>query len=210
MPPRGHYLADEVGRLAGVSGHKIGQWLKNGYIRASQSGDGYPKVYAYQDIGEAILVHELLERGAKLHDVKNAIAYLRSHYPYDWPLQHSDIQVGAGVITDEVAGEPVDVGHRVTGQGFLIQPDQLERIRDLLAAGGWAARERRFDHIEVDPDRLSGRPTIKGRRIPVEDVAKTALTADGRETLHEGYDLTDHEIDDAVAWWQRVQEYEAA
>ena len=212
MPPRGHYLADEVGRLAGVSGHKIGQWLKNGYIRASQSdvpGD-YPKVYSYQDIGEAILVHELLDRGIELHEIKNTISYLREQYPYDWPLQHSDIRAGPGVVTDEIEGEPVDIGHRVIGQAFLIPPEELERIRDLLARGGWAAREVHIEHIQVDPDRLSGRPTIRGRRVAAEDVARTAATVDGRETLREGYDLTDAEINDAVSWWERVREYEAA
>jgi hypothetical protein len=46
MPPRGHYLASEVGQLAGVSGERIGQWSRYGYIRASQSDDEYPLVYS--------------------------------------------------------------------------------------------------------------------------------------------------------------------
>lgn len=33
--------------------------------------------------------------------------------------------------------------------------------------------------IEVDPDRLSGRPTIRGRRVPVEKVAELAESSDG-------------------------------
>jgi DNA-binding transcriptional MerR regulator len=52
LPPRGHYLASEVGRLAGVSGQSIGQWARNGYLRSSQS-DGPPRVYSFQDVAEA-------------------------------------------------------------------------------------------------------------------------------------------------------------
>ena len=61
MPPRGHYLAWEAGQLAGASGNAIGQWARRGYIRASQSTK-VPKVYSYQDVAEAMVVHDLLER----------------------------------------------------------------------------------------------------------------------------------------------------
>ncbi len=35
MPPRGHYTAQAVGRLAGVSGQRVGQRARRGYIRSS-------------------------------------------------------------------------------------------------------------------------------------------------------------------------------
>jgi uncharacterized protein (DUF433 family) len=212
MPPRGHYFANEVGRLAGVSGKTIGQWRHYDYIRASQSSNEYPLVYAFQDIGEAMIVHELIHRGVTLPEVKNAIEYVRERYPYDWPLQHSDLRVTPGTVAHPHAdAEMIDVGHRVVGQGFLMEPEDLEQIREILSRGGWAVRDLpKLEHIEVDPDRLSGRPTIRGRRVPAEDVARTAVTEDGLETLREGYDLSDDEINDAVQWWERVQEYEAA
>src|SRR2546430_17543574 len=54
LPPRGQYLAHEVGRLAGVSGPQVGQWARNGYIRSSQS-DGLPRIYSFQDVAEAMV-----------------------------------------------------------------------------------------------------------------------------------------------------------
>lgn len=74
MPPRGDYLAHEVGQLAGVSGHTVGQWARNGYIRPSQSV-GPPHVYSFQDVAEAILVHELLDRGVPYEDIKATIGF---------------------------------------------------------------------------------------------------------------------------------------
>jgi hypothetical protein len=53
--PRGWYLAREVGLLAGVSGEKVGQWARYGYIRSSWSST-IPRVYSFQDVAEAIAV----------------------------------------------------------------------------------------------------------------------------------------------------------
>jgi DNA-binding transcriptional MerR regulator len=81
--PHGHFLAGEAGELAGVSGSTIGQWARRGYIRASQS-DGDPHVYSVEDIAEAAIVHELLQRGVRHAQVHRAIEHL-SHYG-TWPL----------------------------------------------------------------------------------------------------------------------------
>ena len=62
--PRAHgrFLAAEVGELAGVSGTTIGQWARRGYIRPSVSGE-LPHVYSVEDVAEAAIVGELLDRG---------------------------------------------------------------------------------------------------------------------------------------------------
>src|SRR3954469_20053178 len=92
MPPRGHYLAQEVGRLAGVSGSKVGQWVHYGYIRASQSAAGeYPRVYSFQDVAEAIMVHELVEQKVPLKVLRPVIESLRERFG-DWPLQHAQME----------------------------------------------------------------------------------------------------------------------
>ena len=62
-------------------------------------------------------------------------------------------------------------------------------------------------HIEVDPERLSGRPTIRGWRVPSDKVAMLAHTDAGRESLAEDYELSPEEIDDAVRWYAAVAKY---
>jgi DNA-binding transcriptional MerR regulator len=86
----GTFLAGEVGELAGVSGNTIGQWARWGYIRASQS-TGDPHVYAVEDIAEAAMVHELLERGVTHMMVRRAIAHLGDYG--DWPLSAAPLAV---------------------------------------------------------------------------------------------------------------------
>jgi DNA-binding transcriptional MerR regulator len=88
--PHGHFLAAEVGELAGVSGTTIGQWARRGYIRSSGS-EGDPRVYSLEDILEAALVRELLARGVRHADIRRAIARLAAEHG-TWPL--SEVALG--------------------------------------------------------------------------------------------------------------------
>jgi uncharacterized protein (DUF433 family) len=206
MPPRGRYLAHEAGLLAGVSGKKMGQWARRGYIRSSVSEDP-PRVYSYQDIAEAMVVHELLENEVTHADIKTAIFTL--HEYGDWPLTHAPLSTGGGRVYARKGDVSYDVGRR--GWQQVVAPDNLQAIADRLRRGGWVVRELPdLEYIEVDPDRYSGRPTIKGRRIPAAKVAAMAQTEDGRVTLREDYELSDAEIADAERWWRKSSELAAA
>src|SRR4051794_39568796 len=99
MPPRAHYPAHEAGQLAGVSGDRIGQWARRGYIRSSQSS-GRPRVYSYQDIAEAMIVHELEDAGADLRSIKTTIRRLRERWGTDWPLQRAELGAYHGRVIE--------------------------------------------------------------------------------------------------------------
>ena len=86
--PHGELSAGAVGELAGVSGNTIGQWARWGYIRASQSA-GDPHVYSVEDVAEASIVSELLDRGVRHRDVRRAIAHLGEYG--DWPLSEAPL-----------------------------------------------------------------------------------------------------------------------
>jgi uncharacterized protein (DUF433 family)/DNA-binding transcriptional MerR regulator len=210
MPPRGRYLAWEAGQLAGVSGQTMGQWARRGYIRSSVSA-AVPRIYSYQDVAEAMVVHELLERGVTHRDIKRAIGRLKDYG--DWPL--TDAPVGtvpgegrAHLVVQEPEGT-YDIGRR--GWQQVVEPDNLELIRGQLRRGGWAVRNvPDLQYIEVDPDRLSGRPSIRGRRIAVQDVVELAAMPNGIDELKDGYDLSEGEIADARRWWREVRRLEAA
>lgn len=209
MPPRGHYLAHEVGALAGVSGDRIGQWARRGYIRSSQH-TGRPRIYSYQDIAEAMVVHELIEAGVVLRSIKKTIQRLRDRHGHDWPLQHAELGALAGrVVGYEADGEAYDLGGDSEWQRVL-EPDNLKKIAVQLERGGWATRAiPGLHHIEVNPDRMSGRPTIRGRRLAASDVAVTALRPGGREHLRDAFGVTNAEIEDAVRWFRATLDFAA-
>ena len=213
LPPRGHYLAHEVGQLAGVSGERIGQWARRGYIRSSQSARR-PRVYSYQDVAEAMVVHELVAADVPLRAIRRTVEALRETYG-DWPLSAADLRIAPveGNATQLVVAEHgalFEPGSRNRWQG-VIDLGNLDRIAADLERGGWVVRHLPdLRHVEVDPDRLSGRPTSRGRRIPIADVAEIAYIPGGRPTLRDDYDLSAAEIDDAITWWQAVQRAAAA
>lgn len=196
--PRGEYLADEVGRLVGVPGTRIGQWARRGYIRPSQD-DGDPHVYAWEDVAEALVVHELLAEGVPLRAIHRAIAVLAERGGSAWPLSAARLAVrGERVLALDDEGA-YDVGER--GWQQALGRRGLREVGGLLARGGWAAREDpRLRHIEVDPERLSGRPTIRGRRLLATDVAALAQGRGGDAVLREDFGLSAAEIEDARRW----------
>jgi DNA-binding transcriptional MerR regulator len=175
--PRGRYLAEEAGYLAGVPGTTIGQWARRGYIASSQSS-GRPRVYCYQDVAEAMLVHELTVLSVRPRSIRAVVARLGEELGTPWPLQNSHLLVPAEPapgrrsrsVVVEADGTQTDV---VMGHLVLAGLDLVGVISD-LSRGGWAARTIPITHIEVDPDRLSGRPVIRGRGVPARLVDKLA------------------------------------
>ncbi|MDP9403463.1 MAG: DUF433 domain-containing protein [Actinomycetota bacterium] len=229
MPPLGYYLAREVGRLAGVSGDRIGQWARRGYIRSSQSS-GRPRVYSYQDVAEAMVVHELVLHKVRLSDIKAAISFVRESFGSGWPLSQAvatrslSVPSGEGQWTEMAGTEGLQrrpprgkrprlvAGDTEMGtMAGVLEGVDLHRIVSDLSRGGWAVRELpELEHIEVDPERLSGRPVVRGSRVSAEFAGQLAATTDGRALLRDEYELTDDEIEDARRWWGAVQRYEQA
>ena len=212
--PRGFYHAAEVGQLAGVSGNTIGQWKRRGYIKASQSATGYPNVYAYQDVAEAMVVHDLLDHGVPLRRIKRLIEQLRRENGRDWPLQHERLLVpGSGAPPSPVyvqRNQELADPDAPTPWNLVMELGNLRLIAEQLHRGGWAVRSHPgLKHIEVNPDKMSGKPSIRGLRIAAEDVAIIAEES-GEAVLKGEFGLNPGQIRDAVEWWSAVRAFEQA
>lgn len=192
----GHYSAAEVGRLAGVSPKRIGSWSRYGIIpRVSTK----PKVYSYADAGEAVLVRYLLDQKIPTEQIREIVENLRQKYG-PWPLAAAPLEHSGRFVVvregDRIYFSALNAEQKVIG-GTLID---LQAVRDALQQGGWAAYKHPRAHIEVDPDLHSGRPVIRGRRLPTETVAEIAGEKDGWKILTEDYGLTEAEIQDALGY----------
>lgn len=211
----GWYLAAEVGWLAGVSGRKVGQWARNGYIQSSRS-QGSPRVYSFRDVAEAMVVHCLLHLGIPLHEIRRTIAATYEQYG-DWPLQTAPLDladVGAGppvILRREIDGARTDIARRPGRQQWLPTLGEIREIAAALKRGGWARIEHpEIGHIEVDPNVLSGWPVVAGHRVAADMAGRMGRDDEGRERLREDYDLSDDEITDAVRWYGIVENYAKA
>lgn len=208
--PRGRYLAGEVGMLAGVSGDRIGQWARHGYIDASQSR-GDPYVYSYQDVAEALVVHELEDAGADLASIRRAIEHLRRRHGASWPLSRNARRLAAlrGSVVEYDEDVAIEIGGRGSPMQEVLADDDVRRIAAELERGGWAVRRHPgLRHIEVNPDRLSGRPVIRGTRVPAAMVAELATQPQGERILRDDFALDDAQIDDARRWWTAAVQFE--
>lgn len=205
-PAIGHYGAAEVGRLAGVSARRIGQWARYGIIPSVSTK---PRIYSYADAGEAVLVRYLVEQGLRPRDVREIVENLRQRHG-QWPLATAQLEhEGRFVVVRERDGLIFSAAkdeHEVIAGTFV----DLEVVRDALAHGGWVAYRNRRVHVEVDPERLSGQPTIRGKRLATEVVADLATREEGRRVLVEDFGLTDEQIRDAVEYEADVRKAIAA
>jgi uncharacterized protein (DUF433 family) len=165
-------------------------------------------VYSFQDVAEALLVHELRQNDISYDEIKEAIRWLRERYG-DWPLQRAKLATMPGRVVARDGEQVYDIGR--LGWQQMEVAEKLREVAGLLERGGWAARDiPSLRHIEVNPDRLSGRPTIRGRRLRAEKVARLAQSPGGRKALKSDYELSEAEIADARRWWKATKQYDAA
>jgi uncharacterized protein (DUF433 family)/DNA-binding transcriptional MerR regulator len=202
----GHYSAYEVARLAGVTPRRIGQWARYGIIPFRHQSR---RVYSFADAAEAVLAHYLVEQGLMPRDVRAIVTNLRERFG-SWPLAAAPLEhEGRLVVLREGPNLYIDVLKHVE-QEIIVGTVDLTAVRDALGRGGWVALRHPHEHIEVNPERLSGRPTIRGRRISTETVASLATRDEGLELLYEDFGLTREQIEDAVAYEAEVIEAIAA
>jgi uncharacterized protein (DUF433 family) len=202
---QGIFPPHRAGALAGVSGYRIGQWARNRLIRPHVYEGRPVNLYAFYDVAEAIVVHWLLEENFDYREIHTAIEKAREEHP-DWPLLDAPLGIARhaidgdrGVIVQEVGRRTYVETSRAGGQ-ITLQPELLERARDMLRRGGWLAEQLRLKRIEVDPQKLGGAPTLRGHRWPVERVAQIAADDEGQEILIEDYGLDKRDLDESLRW----------
>jgi len=160
-----------------------------------------PSVYSYADAGEAVIARYLIDQGAKPKKIREMVERLRDEFG-EWPLARAPLEHEGGLVVrrDKKGGVLIDVINRPDQQveeGTFLS---LTQVREALERGGWVALGAPRVHIQVDPDRLSGRPTIRDRRVPTAMVAELAERDEGRTLLRTEFGLTEDEIEDAVGY----------
>lgn len=203
----GHYSPAEVARLAGVSPQRVGSWARYGIVPTISRR---PNVYSYADAGEAVIARYLIDQGVKPKKIRGMVERLREQFGA-WPLARAPLEHEGGLVVrregDKVLVDVVDHPGNLVEEGTFLS---LTEVRDALGRGGWVALRTPRAHIQVDPDRLSGRPTIRDRRLPTAMVAELARRDEGRALLRTEFGLTEEEIGEAVAYEDDVEKALAA
>ena len=203
------YTSREASHLSGLTPFRLGQWARHGYIPSCME-EGR-RMFSYRDVAEAIAVHKLLLAKFNPQKVRRAVNYLRKDFG-EWPLQDAPLSrsdKGAWLVLED---EPLwDAASEVAGTGVIeAAVGELRSVRDDLSRGGWAYVELGdLEHISVDPECMSGTPTIRGTRIQAMFVGKEARSEGGQRILR-GYRLSDEQINDADRWRDKALSYAQA
>ena len=205
---QGIYTPSRAGALAGVSGQTIGQWARYGLIRPSVFTGRPINLYSFIDVAHAVAVRWLRAERFSYAEIHKAIEGAESQYG-NWPLVDAPLGIGRhalrgdrGVLVQREGEVYIDVGSG-TGQ-YTLRPEFLFQVRDTLRSGGWFAWVLKLKRIEVDPARLGGLPTLKGRRWAIQQVALIAADSEGRAILRQDYGLKAAEINESVRWADAV------
>jgi len=203
----GEYTVFELACLAGAPPKRVGRWHQMGVFPGTGRSPG---TFSYADAAEAILAHYLFaEASLRPGEVAKLVANLRDRYG-DWPLAHAPLEhEGRLVVVREHGDVFLDVLHRPE-QRVIEATLDLRRVRDALRHGGWVALNTQRKSIEVDPEKLSGLPIVRGHRLPTTVVAEVAKEADGIETLRSEYGLSENEIAETLDYEADVREAIAA
>jgi uncharacterized protein (DUF433 family) len=198
----GYYTTADVARLSGMSAHRVARWARMGITTR-------PNIYSYADAGEAILAHYLADQGKRPKEIKELVEHLREEYGL-WPLAAAPLEHDGPLCVIWDDDEGVHVSADIPGHGVIEDTLDLKEIRQALSRGGWVSLKHPRTHIEIDPDRHSGEPVIKGRRLSTQRVASLAAEPEGRVELEEDFQLSSAEIDDAVGYERDIAELVAA
>lgn len=170
-----------------------------------------PSVYSYADAGEAVIARYLIDQGAKPKKIREMVERLRDEYG-EWPLARAPLKHEGGLVVmrdadGDVLVDVIDHPDQQVEEGTFLS---LTEVREALERGGWVAFQTPRSHIQVTPHRLSGRPTIRDRRVPTAMVAELAERDEGRALLRTEFGLTEEEIDEAVGYEDDVAKALAA
>lgn len=160
--------------------------------------------YSFGDLISLFVVRELLKKGVRPRDIREAEDYLRKKWKKDRPFVSDEIKTdGRGVFVDDklVAGDQIESAER-RGQQVMREAVK-ERLVHVHYSEGVASSWEPAREILVDPAIQFGEPVIAGTRIPTEAVADMAAWASAPQIASE-MGITPKQANAALSFERRL------
>jgi uncharacterized protein (DUF433 family) len=207
---RAIYSYADVDRLVGLRAGTARRWLE-GYqrlgrfydpvLRAKSSGSD---AVTWGEMVEARLLAEFRDHKVPVQRMRPAILKLREEFgPY--PLAHArpflDVEGRelVKVVQEQVGLERV-LQLVVVRDGQYLLTDAAERFRSAVDYDGTVAGRirpnRRTPEVIMDPRRAFGQPAV--RNVRTDSLAEDYRAGTSRDELAELYDLSLHQVDEAI------------
>ncbi len=127
------YRGPQTCKIVGITYRQLDYWTRTGLVIpsvAAATGSGSQRLYSFNDLLQLKVVKSLIEAGASLQKVRQAIEYVRNHLADDWS-KVTIVTDGAGVYACTSDAEVVDLLRK--GQGVLGAIVAVGKVRDQLA-----------------------------------------------------------------------------
>ncbi len=127
------YRGPQTCKIVGITYRQLDYWTRTGLVIpsvAAATGSGSQRLYSFNDLLQLKVVKSLIEAGASLQKVRQAIDYVRNHLADDWS-KVTIVTDGAGVYACTSDAEVVDLLRK--GQGVLGAIVAVGKVRDQLA-----------------------------------------------------------------------------
>ncbi len=195
----GLYSAKVASRIARIRYQNFQAWAKANLLHPTfkiQWDKKSESVYSYYDLLLIRLVKRLKDKGFRIKNIKAAldtIYDMSGEDPLAWTK--SIIKVTDNIIavylSDKPEWNPVAASRGPQKMAVVFFPKLIEELKSDLIPN-------KFQHIEIDPQVLSGTPVIKGTRIPVALIF--SIKREGGNPKEAYPKLTDDDISDAISY----------
>ncbi|MDX2970838.1 DUF433 domain-containing protein [Kribbella solani] len=207
---RAIYSYPDVDRLVGLRSGTARRWLE-GYERAGRFYDPVLRVeptggdaVTWGEMVEARLLAEFRSRDVPVQRLRPAIIRLRKEFGR-YPLAHARpfLDVGGRElvrIVQEQVGLERGLQLVVVRNGQLVLAESTERFSTAVEyVGDIVGRlkpDARTPDVLMDPRRSFGQPAVRGVRT--DSLAEDFRAGTTREELADLYDLSPHQVDEAI------------
>ncbi|HYY44908.1 MAG TPA: MerR family transcriptional regulator [Actinomycetota bacterium] len=126
------YRGPDACKIVGITYRQLDYWTRTGLVVPSvreAQGSGTQRLYSFNDLLQLKVIKNLLEAGASLQKVRQAIDYVRAHLEGDWS-KLTIVADGGGVYACTSDAEVVDLLR--SGQGVLGAVVAVDKVRDQL------------------------------------------------------------------------------
>ena len=125
------YRGPQTCKIVGITYRQLDYWTRTGLIEPSiqsATGSGTQRLYSFNDLLQLKVIKSLIDAGASLQKVRQAIDYVREHVDDDW--SKVNIVANASGVYALTQEEVFDLIRN--GQGVLGAVVALDRVREQL------------------------------------------------------------------------------
>ena len=127
------YRGPQACKIVGITYRQLDYWTRTGLVEPTLQpahGSGTQRLYSFNDLLQLKMIKNLIDAGASLQKVREAIDYVQNHVDQDWTKVMIVANEG-GVYGITSQAELFDVMRK--GQGVLGAVADLSQLRDDLS-----------------------------------------------------------------------------